>query len=80
MNVFIKNKEDMQMVEKIMLSDKDYEYLTKGIASGVGIGTIIGMLLQDIILGFAAGGVIGIILSFVYSYYRKAKSHKKQSC
>ena len=46
------------MVEKIMLSDKDYEYLTKGIASGV----------------------IGIILSFVYSYYRKAKSHKKQSC
>jgi len=38
------------------------------------------MLLQDIILGFAAGGVIGIILSFVYSYYRKAKSHKKQSC
>ena len=66
------------MVEKIMLSDKDYEYLTKGIASGVGIGTIIGMLLQDIILGFAAGGVI--ILSFVYSYYRKAKSHKKQSC
>ena len=68
------------MVEKIMLSDKDYEYLTKGIASGVGIGTIIGMLLQDIILGFAAGGVIGIILSFVYSYYRKAKSHKNQSC
>ena len=68
------------MVEKIMLSDKDYEYLTKGIASGVGIGTIIGMLLQDIILGFAAGGVIGIILSFVYCYYRKAKSHKKQSC
>ena len=68
------------MVEKIMLSDKDYEYLTKGIASGVGIGTIIGMLLQDIILGFAAGGVIGIILSFVYSYYWKANSHKKQSC
>ena len=68
------------MVEKIMLSDKDYEYLTTGIASGVVIGTIIGMLLQDIILGFAAGGVIGIILSFVYSYYRKAKSHKKQSC
>ena len=68
------------MVEKIMLSDKDYEYLTKGIASGVGIGTIIGMLLQDIILGFAAGVVIVIILSFVYYYYRKAKSHKKQSC
>ena len=66
------------MVEKIMLSDKDYEYLTKGLAGGVGIGIIIGAIAE--ILGFAAGGVIGIILSFVYSYYRKAKSHKKQSC
>lgn len=66
------------MVEKMMLSDKDYEYLTKGIAAGVGIGTIIGMLLQDIILGFAAGGVLGIILAFVYSYYRKIKSHKNK--
>ena len=53
------------MVEKIMLSDKDYEYLTKGIASGVGIGTIIGMLLQDIILGFAAGGVIGLYILII---------------
>ena len=68
------------MVEKIMLSDKDYEYLTKGIASGVGIGTIIGMLKQAVQACSKAGGVIGIILSFVYSYYRKAKSHKKQSC
>ena len=68
------------MVEKIMLSDKEYEYLTKGIAIGVGIGIVSGMVLEDIVLGFSAGGVIGIIVSFVYSYYRKAKSHKKQSC
>ncbi|MEN8079326.1 hypothetical protein ABFP60_20425 [Clostridioides difficile] len=65
------------MVEKIILSDKDYEYLTKGIASGVGIGTLIGLLLEDIVLGFAAGGVIGIIASFIYSYYKKIKNEKK---
>ena len=33
------------MVEKIMLSDKEYEYLTKGIAIGVGIGIVSGMVL-----------------------------------
>lgn len=65
------------MVEKIILSDKDYEYLTKGIASGVGIGTLSGLLLEDIVLGFAAGGVIGIIASFIYSYYKKIKNEKK---
>ena len=51
------------MVEKIMLSDKEYEYLTKGIAIGVGIGIVSGMVLEDIVLGFSAGGVIGIIVS-----------------
>lgn len=35
------------MVEKIMLSDKEYEYLTKEIAIGVGvgIGIVSGMVL-----------------------------------
>lgn len=67
------------MVEKIMLSDKEYEYLTKGIAIevGVGIGIVSGMVLEDIVLGFSAGGVIGIIVSFVYSYYKRLKKHKK---
>ena len=65
------------MIEKIILSDQDYEYLTKGIASGVGIGTIVGLLLGNVILGFASGGVIGIILSFIYSYYKKATRNKK---
>ena len=65
------------MVEKIMLSDKEYEYLTKGIAIGIGIGIVSGMVLEDIVLGFSAGGVIGIIESFVYSYYKRLKKHKK---
>ena len=65
------------MIEKIILSDKDYEYLTKGIAIGVGIGTLVGLLLENVILGFASGGVIGIILSFIYSYYKKVRKNNK---
>lgn len=68
------------MVDKIILSDKDYEYLTRGIASGVGIGTVVGLILENIVLGFAAGGVVGIILSFIYSYYKKVRSSKKINC
>ncbi len=65
------------MLDKIILSDKDYEYLTKGIAMGVGIGVLIGPIVGNIQLTFAAGGVIGIISAFGYSYYKKVKRHKK---
>ena len=59
------------MLEKIILSDQEFEYLTKGIAFGVGIGTLIGLLLENAILGFSFGGVSGII-SLIYSHYKKA--------
>ena len=65
------------MIEKIILSEQDYEYLTKGIAIGVGIGTLVGLLLENVILSFASGGVIGIILSLIYSCYKKVKKNKK---
>ena len=61
------------MLEKLILSDKDYEYLTKGIAIGVGIGIIIGIIAENVTLCFAGGGVIGIISAFIYSYYKKYK-------
>ena len=35
-----------KLFKKVLLSDKDYEYLTKGIAIGVGIGILIGLLLM----------------------------------
>ena len=60
------------MLEKIILSDQEFEYLTKGIAFGVGIGTLIGLLLENAILGFSFGGVSGIILSLIYYHYKKA--------
>lgn len=64
------------MLEKIILSDKDYEYLTKGIAMGVGLGIVIGIIIGNITLSFAAGGVIGIIGAFIYSCYKKMKVKK----
>lgn len=59
------------MLEKVILSEQEYEYLTKGLALGVGIGTLIGLILENTILGFAFGGVSGIILSLIYSHYKK---------
>ena len=50
-------------MEKFMLSEEGYEYLTKGIAIGVGIGIFAGAFLGNIIFTFAAGGVIGMIKS-----------------
>lgn len=61
------------MLDKLVLSDKDYEYLTKGIAGGVGLGILLGVVVGNITLTFAAGGVSGIIIAVIYSYYKKLK-------
>ena len=62
-----------KFLEKIILSEKDYEYLTKGIAAGVGLGIIIGVVAENIILFFALGGVIGIIGASLLSIIKKIK-------
>ena len=54
------------MWKKLILSEKDYEYLTKGLASGVGLGIIIGSLAGDVLFFFALGGVLGIIGSGIF--------------
>lgn len=59
------------LLDKILLSEKDYEYLIKGIAIGVGIGIITGVILEDIVLYFALGGVIGILASAIISLARR---------
>lgn len=59
-----------------MVSEEEYVYLTKGIAIGVGIGIFVGAFIGNIILTFAAGGVIGICGGLLYSTYKKFK--KKQ--
>lgn len=63
----------VKFLEKMILSDKDYEYLTKGIAVGVGTGVLIGTIIGNVTLTFAAGGVIGILSAFIYSIYKRRK-------
>lgn len=65
------------MLDKLVLSDKDYEYLTKGIAGGVGVGILLGVIVGNITLTFAAGGVIGTILAVMYLYYKKSKKQNE---
>ncbi|AOR24693.1 hypothetical protein [Clostridium taeniosporum] len=63
------------MLEKIMLTDKEYENLAKGIAIGVGVGIIIGTIFDNTVLFFAAGGVLGIVSSLIYSKIKEYKEH-----
>ncbi|MBX9136242.1 MULTISPECIES: hypothetical protein [unclassified Clostridium] len=65
------------MWKKLILSEKDYEYLTKGLASGVGIGIITGSLVGDVLFFFALGGVLGIIGAGIFSFYKKFKVDHK---
>ena len=50
-----------EVLKKLILSEKDYEYLTKGLSSGVVLGIIVGALVEDILFFFALGGILGII-------------------
>ena len=61
------------MLEKLILSEQDYDYLAKGIALGAGIGILVGIFVDDIILAFSACTVFGIIASLSYSFYKKQK-------
>ncbi|WP_243190685.1 hypothetical protein [Clostridium gallinarum] len=61
------------LVEKLVLSEQDYDYLAKGIALGAGCGIFIGVFVNDIILSFSACTVLGIVLSLMYSFYKKIK-------
>ena len=63
----------MSVVEKLILSDQDFDYLAKGIALGAGIGIIIGAFIDNIILGFSTCTVLGIIFSLIFSLYKKIR-------
>lgn len=63
----------MLLLEKLILSEQDYDYLAKGIALGAGIGILLGVFIEDIVLAFSACTVIGIVFSLGYSLYKKIK-------
>ncbi len=60
-------------MEKLFLSDEDYDRLAKGIFLGAGIGILIGSFVGNIILLFSACTVIGIVFAFGSSLYKKIK-------
>ena len=62
------------MWDKLILKEKDYEILTKGIASGIGIGIWIGAIAGEVILLFSLGGIIGIIISSICIILNNKKS------
>lgn len=66
-------------MEKLILSDQDYDYLAKGIALGAGIGILLGFFTHNIILTFSAGSVIGIISALGYSFYKDFKRNKDKN-
>lgn len=61
------------MLEKMILSEKECENLTKSIAGGVGIGLALGAILNNPQFGFALGGVTGIIASLIYTLVKRSK-------
>ena len=63
---------------KLILTEKDYEYLSKGIAIGVGSGIIVGAMTDDIILFFSLGGVLGIVGAGIFSIMRKVKINRTE--
>jgi len=63
------------MLDKFSLSERECENISKGIAWGVGLGTLSGLLIGNVILWFAMGGVVGIISSLIYSIFEKHNKH-----
>ena len=61
------------MLEKLILSDEDYDHLAKGIALGAGIGILLGIFINDVILAFSACTIVGIVFSLGHSLYKKFK-------
>lgn len=66
------------MLNKIYMSEEELDYVAKGIAIGVSVGVIAGVIGGEMILGFSAGGVLGILGAFAYSSYKKIKSIEKK--
>lgn len=64
------------MFELFSLSDKDFEYIAKGILHGVLIGIIVGAFFDNILLFFALGGVLGVIGALIYSMVSKLSRTK----
>lgn len=62
-----------QILRKIKLSDNNYEDIARALVKWVLTGSLIGVILDNIILFFAIGGIIGILSSIVTLYSKSEK-------
>lgn len=67
------------MLEKMILSDKECEYLAKSIAGGVLIGLALGAIFNNPQFGFALGGVTGIVASLIYTLVKELRLNQIKS-
>lgn len=65
------------MLLNLQLSDKETENLFKGIAIGSGAGIVLGAIVNNVGLLFAAGAVAGVLSSVIYSFYLRYKKNIK---
>lgn len=69
----------MLLLEKLFLSEEDYDHLAKSIILGTGIGILIliGIFIDNIILSFSACTAIAISFSLLRLLYKKLNIYKK---
>lgn len=61
-----------EKIKKILeLTEYDIKYTAHGIAAGCGTGILLGLFFENVVLGFALGGVIGIVSATVFSIIKK---------
>lgn len=63
----------MEWNDKLFLSDDEIKIFSIYLAYGVGIGVLIGLLLDNIQLCFALGGVMSVVVSLIKIYINKIR-------
>ncbi|SHK06592.1 hypothetical protein SAMN02745163_03136 [Clostridium cavendishii DSM 21758] len=61
-----------EKVKRILeFTEADVKYTAYGIVTGCGVGTILGLFFENVVLAFSLGGVIGIIAATIFSTIKK---------
>lgn len=65
-----------KILESLTLTNKEIEYVTMGIVLGVGLGTFMGLFVDNVEFTFAIGAVIGIIGSLLFTIFKRVKGKR----
>ena len=75
--LYLDHTRGVLLLEKLFLSEEDYDHLAKSIILGTGIGILIGIFIDNIILSFSACTAIAISFSLLRLLYKKLNIYKK---